>query len=152
MDAAGPLSITVSGAGPGTTIVQAAFAGVVSVRVPDVAATEKLWAPTANDEYVAGLVQAAGAPPSIVHLNVAGVRVEWKVNVAEVAVVVDAGAESITVSMVGTACAAGVTPIRSRPVTSTRPILALRPVERAVLMAVSLVAPGHAVQSGRCGR
>ena len=54
--------------------------------------------PWVRPVYAFGLVHAAAAPASSLHVNVAGVAVAWKVNVALVLVVAAGGALSMIVS------------------------------------------------------
>jgi hypothetical protein len=81
--------------------VQEAVAGVLSGVPAAVANTENVWLPFVRAEYVRGLVHACEPALSSLHVKVAGVIVEWNVNVAVVLVVSDAGALSITVSGLG---------------------------------------------------
>src|SRR5437867_1178726 len=78
--------------------VQLAAAGLLSDEPLEVANTEKVWVRSLSPVYVRGLVHDCELPPSSLHVNVAGVIVEWNVNVAVVLVVSAEGALSITVS------------------------------------------------------
>jgi len=105
------------------SIVQLRTAGVGSAPEAAVADTENEWLPSARPVYVTGLVQAVGAAPSIAHAKVAGLIVEWKLNVAEPEVDGFAGPLSITVSAIALAkeyvCTSNVRPSSSVGATVT---------------------------------
>jgi hypothetical protein len=78
--------------------IQVCEAGVGSVPAPLTARTWNVWLPGESVEYACGLVQAANAPPSIAHSNVAPPGVEVKLKLADVLSVLAGGAEVIVVS------------------------------------------------------
>ena len=80
------------------SIAHVAVAGLLSVAPSAFANTENVWLPSCNPVYVRGLVHDCAPPPSSLQVKVAGVIVEWNVNVAVVLVVSAGGALSMTVS------------------------------------------------------